>query len=363
MEEVVKQLTPLPFTGPDCPYALVQLNGDACHEPLPKEGHLSIQVIRGYQQQCLWKGQSTTGLPTPQLEFPGSLSSRTQWVWGPCDTLPTRANGQRSQPTQQQTYLPKGGHPTADHGGARTQSSNPQQSPSFYLDHKPCQASSTKVAEGEVSMTMEVRELLSWAALDTSEHASGSSTPKRQEPMVLVMPLPTKPEDFPKPVDTSSQVSTPNDAEMEDASLEEVPTPSSPTAEAPGPSSDAPPPDAAHLWEEANKALGDLLAIKSSIDALSVEVCFRVWHGPSWEWFQGYRVYQGSKGHLHAFYPGSWGLLFCSHQGGRSPKGLPGCFHSAVTPKSCSAPWRGIYWRGEKESTQLPLCLPDCLAG
>ena len=51
--------------------------------------------------------------------------------------------------------------------------------------------------EGEISMTMEVRELLSWAVLDTSEHISGSSTPKRQEPMVLVTPLPTKLEDFP----------------------------------------------------------------------------------------------------------------------------------------------------------------------
>ena len=54
---------------------------------------------------------------------------------------------------------------------------------------------------------------------------------------------------------------------MEDASLLEIPAPSSPTAEAPGPSGDAPPPDTAHLWEEANKALGDLLAIKSFIDA------------------------------------------------------------------------------------------------
>ena len=33
-----------------------------------------------------------------------------------------------------------------------------------------------------------------------------------------------------------------------------------------GPSSDAPSPDMAHLWEETNKALVDLLAIKSSID-------------------------------------------------------------------------------------------------
>ena len=32
--------------------------------------------------------------------------------------------------------------------------------------------------EGKISMTMEVSELLSWAVLDTSGLASGSSTPK-----------------------------------------------------------------------------------------------------------------------------------------------------------------------------------------
>ena len=55
--------------------------------------------------------------------------------------------------------------------------------------------------------------------------------------MVLVTPLPIKPEDFPQPVDTSSQVSAPDDADIEDASLEEIPAPSYPTAETPGPSS------------------------------------------------------------------------------------------------------------------------------
>ena len=62
-------------------------------------------------------------------------------------------------------------------------------------------------------------------------------------------------------------MSTPNNAETEDASLEKIPTLSSLTAEPLGPSGDAPPPDAAHLWEEANKAIGDLLAVKSSLDA------------------------------------------------------------------------------------------------
>ena len=42
VEEVVKQLTTLVSSGPDWPYTLVWLNGNTCHGPLPREGHLSI---------------------------------------------------------------------------------------------------------------------------------------------------------------------------------------------------------------------------------------------------------------------------------------------------------------------------------
>ena len=62
-------------------------------------------------------------------------------------------------------------------------------------------------------------------------------------------------------------MSTPDDTEVGDASPEEITPASSPTAKTSGPSSGNPLPDAAHLWEEANKALGELLVIKSSIDA------------------------------------------------------------------------------------------------
>ena len=72
-------------------------------------------------------------------------------------------------------------------------------------------------------MTMEMRELLSQVALDSSEHVSGSFTLKWLEPMVLVTPLPPKWEDLTRLVDTSSQVSVTDDAEMEDPSLEEIP--------------------------------------------------------------------------------------------------------------------------------------------
>ena len=72
-------------------------------------------------------------------------------------------------------------------------------------------------------MTTDVRELLSWAALDTSGQVLGGSTPKRLEPMVLVTPLPPKPEDFPKLVDTFSQVGAPGEGKMDDPTPEEVP--------------------------------------------------------------------------------------------------------------------------------------------
>ena len=43
----VKQLTPLIPARPDWTYALVQLNADTHHAPLPKEGHLSVLVEGG----------------------------------------------------------------------------------------------------------------------------------------------------------------------------------------------------------------------------------------------------------------------------------------------------------------------------
>ena len=78
--------------------------------------------------------------------------------------------------------------------------------------------------EGQISMTMEVSELLSWAALDTSGLASGRSTPKRLGSLALATLLPLKPDDSATLVDTSSQVSCPEDAEMDDPTLEEIHT-------------------------------------------------------------------------------------------------------------------------------------------
>ena len=121
--------------------------------------------------------------------------------------------------------------------------------------------------EREVSMTMEVREFLSQAVLyiiwtciselnlkETKSHGHNhTSTPQTG----------------------SSFWSTGHIIPCEcpgwcwegGASLEEILTAPSPTAEAPGPSNSTPPKDTGHLWEEANKALGELLATKKSINA------------------------------------------------------------------------------------------------
>ena len=116
-------------------------------------------------------------------------------------------------------------------------------------------------------MTMEVRSLLSRVMLDMSGHRTGNLTPIRLNPVVVLTPPPHKPKELPEPVDNSSQVSTLDDAKMVEASLEGVPTTISPIAMTTRSRSITPPTDVSELWENANKALEELLATKASIDA------------------------------------------------------------------------------------------------
>ena len=266
VEDAVRQLTALVSSGSNWPYALVQLNEDTHHVPLPREGHLGVLTEGGTN--------SATCRQVSQLEVCQLLSSGSQVIY------PMGLNGHEapmiaSLPESlargtmllggKLTYLKvsilqptlEGQEPKAPPHGSH---SSPIQMPSLIKVPLPKE-------EREVSMTMEVRELLSWAVLDMSGHASGNSTPKRLNPMVVLTALPPKLGDLFSPVDTSSQVSTPDDAEMGEASLEEIPTVLSPIAETPRPSSGTPAEDAGHLCKEANKALGELLATKSSINA------------------------------------------------------------------------------------------------
>ena len=172
----------------------------------------------------------------------------------------------------------------------------------------PIKATLPKV-EREVGMTMDVRDLLSWMGLDMSGHLSENLTSKR-----LHTPLPHKLGDPSGPVDTSSQVSTLDDAEMVEASLEEIPTTPSPTAKTPGPSGSIPPTDAGHLWEEANKALKGTASYQVIHWCPSAEISLGAGHGSLLKQFQNNRIHQGSQAHLHPFYPGTWDPLLHNHQ-------------------------------------------------
>ena len=122
-------------------------------------------------------------------------------------------------------------------------------------------------AESQVSMTMEVSELLSQVALDTSSQASGCSTPKRPVSLALGAPPSLRLESSIKPVDTSSQVSLqvsiPENANSDDLTLEEISLP----VETLGLGTGILPGDVVQLQEEAGKALGCLLVTRSSLNA------------------------------------------------------------------------------------------------
>ena len=239
MEEVVKELTTWFFSGPNWPYALVWLNEDTCNAPLPKEGYLGMLPAGGTD--------STTCRRISQLEVHQLLISGLQVAY------PVGLNGcEEPIIASQPKSLANGTSLTG--GGSVYLKVDILQPIAEELDQKVsplggCSpillASTLKTTppklEREVGITTEVRNLLSQAILDMSGHVSGNSTPKRPNPMVVLTPPPHKLRNLSGLVDTSSQVSTPDDAEMVEASLEEVPTIISPIAKIPGPNSGTPP--------------------------------------------------------------------------------------------------------------------------
>ena len=173
-----QKIHPLPSNGFDCPYTLVQLNRVTCHAPLPREGHLSILAKGG--------ASIATCRRVSQLQVCQLLSLGSQVVYplglngcevpviaSPPESLAKGINLLGGKPIYLKVDIPQSiaeeaelkALPLSDH------------SPSILIT-SPIRPPPPKV-EGEVSMTMEVRELLSWAVLDTYEHASGNSTPRR----------------------------------------------------------------------------------------------------------------------------------------------------------------------------------------
>ena len=159
VEDAVKQLTALVSSGPDWPYALVQLNGDTHHVPLLREGHLGILPEGGTS--------SAACKQVRQLEVCQLLSSHSQVIY------PVGLNGCEIPMV---TSLPKslanganllGGKPIyikvdilqSTMEGAEWKALPSGNCPSILMA-RPIKATLPKVERG-VSMTMEVRELLS----------------------------------------------------------------------------------------------------------------------------------------------------------------------------------------------------------
>ena len=261
IDSAAKQLPQLASTGPNWPYALVQLNRDAHHVPLPKEGHLSIMAEEStchvsYGEICqLLSSDSRVvypeGLNGCQVLVVMTLSELLSNGMTMLEGGSTFLQVDLSQSARREQELK-----------ALSLSSGLSPTPAA----SPTRAFPPKV-EGQISMTMEVSELLSQAVLDTSGLASRSSTPKRPGSLAMATLLPLKPEGSAKLVDTSSQVSTPDDVEMDDPTLEEINASLSPPVKALGPIREATSLDETRLQEQANKALGHLLATRSSINA------------------------------------------------------------------------------------------------
>ena len=176
IDEAAKQLAQLAI----CPYALVQLNRDVHHMPLPTEDHLSV-MMEG----------NTSNFPCRkicQLEVCQLLSSGS-WV-----VYPEGLNGCQVPVIMSLPELLSNGM-TILKGESSflqvdlSQSAKKEQeskAPSLGDGLSPNRAASTTgafspKAEGQTSMTMEASKLLSQAVLDTSGLASRSSTLKKTQ--------------------------------------------------------------------------------------------------------------------------------------------------------------------------------------
>ena len=207
--------------------------------------------------------------------------------------------------------------------------------------------------------------------------------------LALATPPPLKPEDSIKPVDTSSQVSIPDDMVMEihaspslwlklgvqqwSSLLRCDPTP-----------------------RGGKQSPGTLIGDQVFYWCSSEETSFRLWDDPSPKWVRDHTGHQGSKGPLCPhyqgcgdllgsankqsqslachLYQGDWGqLCSClsrgretmlnSYQGGRVPRHFPNPLNSTITCQRHSASRGRGHWRGKKRPHHLPHCLQYCPQG
>ena len=217
MEEAVGKLTACTFSGPDWPYALVQLHKGTHHVPLPKEGHLGILPQRGMEatpcgQISQWEVHQllVAGL---QVIYPIGLNGHH----GPIITslpepLASGTSLTTGKPVYREIDIPP---PLVEEPDQKV----PPLGKVSTIVIASCQSPPPPKSEGEGSMTMGVRNLLSPVMLETSGCRSENLTRRRSNQVVVPMPPPQKSEEVLQPVDTSSQAS----AEVAEAYLVGIP--------------------------------------------------------------------------------------------------------------------------------------------
>ena len=88
MEEAVRELTAWVSSGPNWPYALVQLNEDTCLAPLPKEGHLGILPQGGTNITACGRISQLEVCQLLICRPAGCLPSGAEWMGGSHHNLP-----------------------------------------------------------------------------------------------------------------------------------------------------------------------------------------------------------------------------------------------------------------------------------
>ena len=248
IEEAVGKLTACASSGPDWPYALVQLHEGTHHAPLPKEGHVGILPQWGAEATpCRQVSQLEVHqllITGPQIVYPIALNGHDEPV---ITSLPEPLASSISLTAGKPVYLEMDiPPPQVEEPDQQVLPLGKVSTIIIASSHK----STPPKSIGEGSMTREVRDLLSWAMLEMSGHSSESSTLRRPHPATVLMPPSHQPKKLLQLVDTSSQVSI----EMAETSLEGIPISISPIAVTSRSESISPPVDAMELHANANKA-------------------------------------------------------------------------------------------------------------
>ena len=267
-----KKLTLLFNSGNNWAYAFMQLNEDAQHVPLPKEGHLSAMINAmpsrntwGHlcQQEVCWLLQCEDW-----VVYPEGLNGGLEPVLTSLSAALVQGVNMLGEPAHKPSFLPVDLPPVHTERPLTQDLSSLQNiyinSPyHLAVEHPP-------TADSHISMTTEVWELLSHTMLDTSSQVFGNSLPKGPTYPALRVPSPTREEGSSKPVATFFQasllVAMPDITKPIILTPEAACAPTNPPTKTPGADMGALPMEVILLQEEMNNVMGCLLMTRASLD-------------------------------------------------------------------------------------------------